>query len=351
MNRGELGKAIGAISKVHGSSVITPASLRPRLRHIPTGIFTLDMALLGGIPEGAISLFYGWQHSGKTTVALRALARAQAKYPDKIPVLLDLEGTYAPEWGAIHGIDNERLGYVQPDTGEQAMDVINELMKSEETSMIVVDSLAALVPFKEIDKSFEDALVGEQARLISRFCRVAQNTLLTQRKRGHRPSVILVNQWRYKIGTMYGDPRTLPGGQAQHYAATVKVEFKNKEKEGVGEADTKTVLYNDHSFSLDKNKVGTAVREGEFRMVRDPAHPLGQGFIDDAATVTTWARALGLVTGDGSSAKRIQGVDQEFRRLQDVADYFYENPEFYEQFKIDLIRDYRESAGLDPEFL
>jgi recombination protein RecA len=344
---------LAEIHKVHGAHVIKAAELRPRFLHIPTGIFTLDMACLGGIPEGVATLNMGWEHSGKTTGTLRTLGRAQKKYRSegKRAALVDLEGTYAPEWGAFHGIDNSELLLIQPDSGEQALDITVELLKTREICAIAIDSLAGLVPMKEQERSFEDQGMGEQARMIGRFCRVAQNILLQQRRYDHHPALMMINQWRFKIGVMHGDPRVLPGGQAQHYMAALKIDWKNKEiggKAGDGQ-EANSIAYNEHSFTIKKNKVGIAAREGVFKMIRDPNHPLGQGFIDDASTVVTYCKSVNWVTGGGSSWKLID-VDQKFSRLQEIADYLYDEPEFYESLKARLITAYRKSRGLDHDW-
>ena len=348
--QGEIGRLIGDASRLHGPNVIRSAELRPRFKHIPTNIFQLDMGLHGGIPEGVISLIYGRAGSGKTTLCKRTIGQAQKKYPDMAAVFIDLEGTYQPEWGATHGIDNSRMALIQPDTGEQALDLARGAVKANEVSVVVVDSLAALTPIKEIEKSMEDLTVGEQAKLIARFCRTIQSDMLNERKRGHRPAILWINQWRMKIGTMYGDPRVLPGGDAQHYAAAVKIEMKNKEVMGKDANDMQTVDYNEHSFKIDKSKVGTGIREGEFTMIRNPSHYLGQGFVDDAKVVVTWARKVGLITGGGSSWT-VDGVDTKFGRLQEIADYFYSDDEFYTDFKDRLVRMYRAACGLQEEYM
>lgn len=350
IEQGELAASIAAITKNHGPAIITRGDLRPKWKHIPTGIFALDIAMLGGLPEGLATLGFGWEHSGKTTMGLRMLGNAQRKYPDKSPVLLDIEGTYSPEWGAVHGIDNERLVLVQPESGEQAMDVAVAMVKAQEVSCIMIDSLAGLAPRAMLDKSFEDATVGEQARMISRFCVVVQSELIRQRNRGHRVALYLVNQWRTKIGVFRGDPRVLPGGVAQNYLASIKIEFKNKEEAGRDDAGHQQIDHNDHSFTIKKNKVGVAAREGEFLMVRDPDHPLGQGFIDDSRAVITWAKSVGYV-GGGGQKQTIRGVDQSFRTLQDMADYCYDTPDYFEWLKQNLIEDYRESKGLQRVYL
>lgn len=343
----EIAQAMSKLGKMHGPSVIRRADLRPQFKHTPTGVFVLDIAMLGGVPEGLGTMFYGWEHSGKTTMALRALARAQEKYPDKVAALIDLEGTYDPAWGALHGIQNDRLALAQPPSGETALDIAVSLIRAHETSMVVVDSLAALTPMKEREKSFEDSTVGEQARMISRFCRVTQSEFLEQRKRDHYPAVIAINQFRMKVGVVYGDPRVLPGGFAQNFFATVKVEMKNKEHMGKDGVEANTVDYNEHAFTVKKNKIGTSIREGEFVMVRNSAHPLGMGFIDDAKTVVTWAKKTGVVTGGGSSW-RVDGIDERFGNLQEIADYCYSDLEWFEVFKRRLISEHRERQGLNP---
>ena len=350
IGQGELADSMARLQKGHGPAIITSADMRPKYKHIPTGIFSLDIALLGGLPEGLATLGYGWEHSGKTTMGLKMLAQAQKKFPDRAPVLIDVEGTYSAEWGAVQGIDNERLVLVQPESGEQALDIARAMVTSKEVSVLMVDSLAGLAPTAMLNKSFEDATVGEQARMISRFCTTVQSDLIRERNRGHRVAIYMVNQWRYKIGVMHGDPRVLPGGQAQHYFASVKIDFKNKEQAGRDEAGHHQIDYNEHAFAIKKNKVGVAAREGEFRMIRNPEHPLGQGFVDDARAVITWAKSVGYV-GGGGAKQTIRNVDRSFRTLQEMADYLYDEPEYDAWLRQSLISDYRESKGLSREYL
>jgi recombination protein RecA len=349
LDGGELKASIEKIQKLHGPMVITRGDMRPKFKHIPTGIFALDIAMLGGLPEGLATLGYGWEHSGKSTMGYKMIAQAQKKYLDQAPVLLDIEGTYSPEWGAIQGIDNERLVLVQPESGEQAMDIAISMIQSQEVSCLMVDSLAALAPRAMLDKSFEDATMAEQARMISRFCVVGQSELIRQRNRGHRVAVYLVNQWRTKMVTR-GDPRVLPGGVAQNYWAAIKIDFKNKEEAGRDNDGHQLIDHNDHAFTIKKNKVGVAAREGEFLMVRNPDHPLGQGFVDDARAVITWAKSVGY-TGGGGTKQTLRGADGTFRTLQDMADMLYEKPEYDQWLRLNLIQDYRESKGLERVYL
>ncbi len=344
----ELDVAQAEIKAAFGDETIRRADVQPRYKHIPTGIFTLDMALLGGIPQSQVSLLYGREASGKSTLAYRIMGQAQAKFPDQAAVLVDVEGTYDDTWAKRHGIVSDRLFVVQPITGEQALDATERMVRSLDTAIVVVDSLAALLPYKEAEGSVEDQQPGMQARMIGKFVRKITSAMLEERKRGHLPTILLLNQWRYKIGVFRGDPRVLPGGQAQHYAASCKIEILNKEHLGRDQNDFETVDHNQHSFKIAKNKMGVAIRNGEFTMVRNPANPMGQGFIDDGRTVATWAKKLGLVTGAGSHWK-IDGVDQKFGKLDEIVAYFYEDMERYFEFQHRVISKYREENGLLPD--
>ncbi len=352
----ELAAVLKDIGKVHGDNVVMTADMKPAYKHIPFNIFALDMATFGGLPEGACTLLYGWESSGKTTLTLRAIAAAQKKYPKKRAVLVEPEGTLDPVWARTHGVDTSKLILVQPTSGEQAFDIARAMVQAEDVSMVAIDSLAALVPNVEKEKSMEDGVVGNHAKLIARFCRTIQSDMLAERTRGHRPALLLINQWRYKIGVTHGDNRVLPGGVAQHFCSSVKIEIKNREITKDGNKPAKdaeghsTVDFNDHSFAIKKNKMGVGLREGEFKMCRSPDHPLGMGTIDDAPLVVTWCRSMGLITGSGSSW-HVEGIDHRFTRLQEIADHFYDTPEFYGPLKQRLIEDYREKIGQPRGYL
>lgn len=345
--RSTLADVMGQVSEMHGANVMRQATTLPTFKHIPTGIFTLDMALFGGVPESLITMFYGWESSGKSTTAMRVVGSAQRKYPDKQAVFIDVEGTFSAAWATRHGVDVNRLIIVQPETGEQAVDIADAVLRANDTSIVVLDSLPALVPIKELSNSAEDATVALQARLIGTFIRKANQALLDERKHGHWPTLLLINQFRNKI-TMMGDPRSLPGGNALRFFTSVRVELTSKEHMGRDEHDVETVEHNEHGFKIGKNKLGNGIRTGEFQMIRNPSHTLGAGFIDDGKTVLTYAKKFGLFTGGGSSW-RLTGIDQKFGRIQDAVDWLYRNPEEFERLKFQLITLQRQHAGLRTE--
>ena len=328
--------------------VMRPASAAlMTFRHIRTNVFTLDMGLFGGLPLSMNSMVYGWESSGKTTIAMRTVASAQHMFPDKQVVFIDLEGTFDRVWAMSHGVDIDRLLLVQPETGEQAVDVCDAVLRAADTSMVVFDSIPALMPIKELEKSSEDAVVALQARLTSTLVRKASQALIDERKKRHYPVLLLVNQWRSRI-VMMGDPRSMPGGNALKFFVSVRFEVMNKEEMGRDAHDVEIVDHNKHSFKITKNKTGNGIRTGEFTMIRNPAHPLGVGFIDEGKTVLTYAKKFGVFTGGGSSW-HIDGIDVRHRTIDAAVDWLYEHPPEFEALKTRLIGQQRVNNGLSRE--
>lgn len=344
----ELGAVMGQISERMGVNVMRRASVIPGFCHLESDIFTLDMALLGGLAEGLVAQIYGWESSGKTTTAMRYAAAAQRKYPDKAVTWVDAEQTLDNTWARRHGVDDTRLLIAQPESGEQAVDILDAVLRARETSLVIVDSLPALVPQAEAEASAEDFLVAARARLIGRMCSKILAATLDQRHRGNFPTVILINQWRMKIGGgPKSDPRVLPGGMQPKFLSTTMFEMKNKEHLGRDARGTEVVDWNDHAFTIKKSKVGNSLRNGEFTMIRDPDHPLGVGAIDEAAVVATYAKRFGVITGGGSSW-HIDGIDHRFRKLEEIVAFLYAEEDTYRNLKRRLISMQRVFQGLPP---
>lgn len=190
---------------------------------IPTGALALDVALgVGGIPRGRIIEIYGPESSGKTTLAQHIVAECQKR--GGIAAFVDAEHALDPEYARNLGVNVDELLISQPDTGEQALDITEELVRSGAVDVIVVDSVAALVPKAEIEGSMEDQQMGLQARLMSKALRKLTGIIGKT-----RTTVIFINQLRQKIGVMYGNPETTTGGNALKYYASVRLEIKRVE--------------------------------------------------------------------------------------------------------------------------
>lgn len=358
----ELGELISQTRKRMGDHVVNTGIAAATLTHVETGIFGLDYGLLGGFQESRVNMLYGWEGSAKTTMAMRTVAASQRKHSDKAVAFIDAEGTYDPQWAAAHGVDNNRLVYFQPETGEEAVDIIEAAIGAKETCAVVLDSVPAIVPMKMIENSAEDKTVAVRASLMGVACSKIIASLSRERGRGHFPTIILINQWRRKIGVTFGDNRILPGGDQLRFLCSAMVEVKKKPKSLMGDDKfgNESHLANEHAFDIDKLKgCGASLKQGEFRMVCSddyvmsdadkqlPDIHLPAGAIDDYKMVINYAKKMGFISGGGSSWA-IDGVDNKFRKLQEIVGFLVEEPDAYVSLKRKMIALKRQENGLPP---
>ena len=248
--------ALAQIDKNFGKGTVMRLGDRPEMNveAIPTGSLALDAALgIGGVPKGRIIEIYGPESSGKTTLALHILAEAQ-KMGGEV-AFVDAEHALDPVYAAALGVDIDNLLVSQPDTGDQALEITDALVRSGAVDAIVVDSVAALVPKQEIEGEMGDAFVGVQARLMSQALRKLAGAISKT-----NCVVIFINQLRMKIGVMYGNPETTTGGNALKFYASVRLDVRRTEsiKEGGN------VIGNKTRVKVVKNKVAPPFREAEF---------------------------------------------------------------------------------------
>ena len=248
--------AISQIEKNFGKGTVMRLGDRPEMNveSIPTGSLALDAALgIGGVPKGRIIEIYGPESSGKTTLALHILAEAQKKGGEV--AFVDAEHALDPVYAAALGVDIDNMLVSQPDTGEQALEITDALVRSGAVDAVVVDSVAALVPKQEIEGEMGDTFVGLQARLMSQALRKLAGTISKT-----NCVVIFINQLRMKIGVMYGNPETTTGGNALKFYSSVRLDVRRVEsiKEGGN------VIGNKTRVKVVKNKVAPPFREAYF---------------------------------------------------------------------------------------
>ena len=248
--------AISRIEKQFGKGSIMKLGSDSKLdiETIPTGSLALDLALgVGGIPKGRIIEIYGPESSGKTTLALHILAETQKK--GGIAAFIDAEHALDPTYAKNLGVDIENLVISQPDTGEQALEITESLVRSNAVDVIVVDSVAALVPKAEIEGEMGDSHIGLQARLMSQALRK-----LTGAINRSKSSVIFINQLREKVGVMFGNPETTTGGRALKFYSTIRLDIRRIENLKQGD----NIVGNRVRVKVVKNKVAPPFKQAEF---------------------------------------------------------------------------------------
>lgn len=293
---------------------------------IPTGSLTLDLALgVGGLPRGRVVEIYGPESSGKTTVALHVVAEAQKRGGEA--AFIDAEHALDPVYAEKLGVDIDNLIVAQPDTGEQALDICEALVRSGALDVVVIDSVAALVPKAEIDGEMGDTHVGLLARLMSQALRKLTAIIA---KSG--TVVIFINQLREKVGVVYGNPETTPGGRALKFFSSVRLDVRRQEtiKNGT------EVVGNHCKVKVVKNKVAPPFKEAEFDILYGEGISREGGILDLAVEFDIIKKSGAWFSYNDE--KIGQGRDN-------VRKYMIENPEFSD----DIERQVRERLGMSAK--
>ncbi|MDY7022502.1 MAG: recombinase RecA [Cyanobacteriota bacterium] len=305
-----LNQVLNQIERNFGKGAIVRLGDAPRMKveTIPSGALTLDLALGGGIPKGRVVEIYGPESSGKTTLALHAIAEVQKA--GGIAAFVDAEHALDPTYASALGVDIENLLVSQPDTGEMALEVVDQLVRSVAVDIVVIDSVAALVPRAEIEGEMGDAHMGLQARLMSQALRKITGNI---GKSGC--TVIFLNQLRQKIGITYGNPETTTGGNALKFYCSVRLDIRRIQtlKKGSEEYGIRAKV------KVAKNKVAPPFRIAEFDII------FGKG-ISTLGCLVDLAEETGIIKRKGSWYS--YNGDNIGQGREKTIIYMEENPEF-----------------------
>ena len=281
---------------------------------IPTGSIALDVALgIGGLPRGRVVEIYGPESSGKTTVALHAVANAQAA--GGVAAFIDAEHALDPDYARALGVDTDALLVSQPDTGEQALEIMDMLVRSGALDIVVIDSVAALVPRAEIEGEMGDSHVGLQARLMSQALRKVTGALSNS-----NTTAIFINQLREKIGVMFGSPETTTGGKALKFYASIRLDVRRIEtlKDGADAVGNRTRV------KVVKNKVAPPFKQAEFDIV------YGQGISREGSLIDVGVEQ-GLIKKSG--AWYTYEADQLGQGKENVRSFLRDNPDLADEIE------------------
>jgi recombination protein RecA len=316
---------LGELQKDFGESVGSFGGALLQSDRIPTGIFPLDLALGGGFPRGKITIVFGPESSSKTNLALLAVAQHQLLWPEKINVLIDMENGFDPGWAKKLGVNTDKLVVIKPSYGEQIVDMAESALYTDDCGMVVIDSIAAIIGTAEAEASAERAQVGGNSLLVGKLCRKIGLALGEMEKRGKSPTVVFINQIRSKVGIVYGNPETMPGGNAPKFSASMILRVYGKNVMDTKVSSTMPVA-KEVKFVVNKWKCPVLSAEGMFTMATQPYKGFKVGQCDDFNTISEYLKAFGRFVKDAKKGWVI--LDEHYDTIQPFKDRLYADPAF-----------------------
>jgi recombination protein RecA len=333
-----------AFKKDSGDDIGTYGGELTNAPRLPTGLFPLDLALGGGFPMGKASIIWGPESSCKTNIALMAVAMHQRIYPEKKNVFFDIEHSFDPAWAAKLGVKVDDLIVMRPSYAEQMVDQVEGLLGAEDIGVIIIDSLAALVTTQESNSSAEKANVGGSGLVTGKLVRKTTAALAEAEKQGYRPTLFYINQIRFKIGVMFGDPETMPGGNAPKYQAAISLRVYGKNVKDTKISDSMPVA-KEVSFVVKKWKCPIIGASGMFSMITMPHKGLSVGNTDDFNTISEYLKNFGHFEPN-AKGKGYTILGDQYDKISDFKDRIYGQKAFGDEVRAAIISFVREQNGI-----
>jgi recombination protein RecA len=324
------------INKAYGPKTVGLASEIEALETVklPTGIFSLDVLLGGGIPVGRTTQLFGDPSGGKTTLCLKIVAEAQKtcrtclkkEHPKKEDhpfepmkcLWVELESTFDKSWASKMGVDLTTLEFAQPESAEQAGNILEMFLQSTDGDLVVVDSLAHMTPQEELTNPLENQLVGVMARVLNKMFRAETMIMNRRKKSGHGPTVVMVNQVREKVGVLYGNPETRPGGKGQLFASSVEIRLSPGKPyyEGANGPVQKNPgegalpIFVEINFAVRKSKIGVPRGEGTFKLQLRDFDGRKAGQTNEEEQVFAYAKRFQLIENPAKGKWTCLGIEE-----------------------------------------
>lgn len=357
---------IQEVNKNYGQhTCVTGAEVRTHIQRLPTGIFEVDWAACGGLPFNQIACFKGPEAGGKTSAAMNAMATVSklcwkclnvtctcSTPPVKMRTLwADVEGTFDKEWATDIGVGDENYILVTAEDLEQYEDIVVSAIKSEDCGLVVVDSVAALMPAKIVSGSAYNSFMGVDPRAISGFVKRISNTLIKESSNDHQIVCILTNQLRYKLGELWGNPETMSGGQALKHFSSMWIRFSKKTlteaEKKMRDENRRMAMVQRHSFVVEKHKVTILGGGGEFVRCKEPIKndagevEFKRGELLEYKSVLNRAKDYGVIRKEGTKWRMgdVSGTQKDIIDLWKVNYplYFAAQREVIEQAKKQIL--------------
>lgn len=317
---------LAAAKKKDGDGIGSYGGALKNSERVPTGLFPFDIALGGGFPRGQCSIVYGPESSGKTNCVLLAIANHQKMWPDKTNVFFDVEYSFDPAWAKLLGVDTDKLIVIKPSFAEQVVDLAEAFLLAEGCGIVAIDSLAALVTANEASSSAEKANVGGASLITGKLARKTTLAMGEAEKMGRLPTLIYINQTRFKVGVMFGDPETMPGGNAPRFQATlwIRVYGKNVIDSKISQV---MPIAKEVTFVVKKYKTPILAVSGKYEMVTIPHDGLGIGETDDFTTIQEYLKSFGMFF-KGEKDKGWVILGDPYSTIQEFKDRVYQDKKF-----------------------